>query len=65
MVMAGLVPATPIIWHGCAQMIRVAGPSPAMTSLDDEPCYLIRAVFGRGAGFGFSTVFAPSGSKPM
>ena len=31
LVMAGLVPATPIIWHGRAAAIGVAGPSPAMT----------------------------------
>ena len=30
-VMAGLVPATPIIWQGRAGMIGVAGTSPAMT----------------------------------
>ena len=32
--MAGLVPATPIIWHGRASSIGVAGTSPAMTSED-------------------------------
>ena len=31
LVIAGLVPATPIIWHGCASLIGVAGTSPAMT----------------------------------
>ena len=30
-VIAGLVPATPIMWHGCAITIGVAGTSPAMT----------------------------------
>jgi hypothetical protein len=30
--MAGLVPATPIIWHGGAPAIGVAGTSPAMTA---------------------------------
>jgi hypothetical protein len=30
-VMAGLVPATPMIWHGRAPLIGVAGTSPAMT----------------------------------
>jgi hypothetical protein len=29
--MAGLVPATPIMWHGRAKLIGVAGTSPAMT----------------------------------
>jgi hypothetical protein len=29
--MAGLVPATPIMWHGRAPFIGVAGTSPAMT----------------------------------
>jgi hypothetical protein len=29
--MAGLVPATPIIWHSRAPLIGVAGTSPAMT----------------------------------
>jgi hypothetical protein len=29
--MAGLVPATPIMWHGRAKVIGVAGTSPAMT----------------------------------
>src|SRR5271165_2111670 len=33
MVMAGLVPATPIIWHGRAPTIGVAGTSPAMTPM--------------------------------
>ena len=40
-VMAGLVPATPIIWHGRAPFIGVAGTSPAMTSVESdaiEPC---------------------------
>jgi alcohol dehydrogenase (cytochrome c) len=30
--MAGLVPATPIIWHGRVRVIGVAGKSPAMTT---------------------------------
>jgi hypothetical protein len=30
-VMAGLVPPTPITWHGRALFIGVAGTSPAMT----------------------------------
>jgi hypothetical protein len=30
LVMAGLVPAIPIIWH-CAILIEIAGTSPAMT----------------------------------
>jgi hypothetical protein len=30
--MAGLVPATPIIWNGRAPLIGVAGTSPAMTA---------------------------------
>ena len=61
--MAGLVPATPIIWHGRAPIIGVAGTSPAMTT-DNEFRYLARAV-GRGAGFGFSAAFRLSGSKPI
>jgi hypothetical protein len=32
--MAGLVPATPIIWHGRAPLIGVAGASPAMTVMN-------------------------------
>ena len=32
-VMAGLVPASPLTWHGRATMIGVAGTSPAMTRL--------------------------------
>jgi hypothetical protein len=36
MVMAGLVPATPIIWHGRAPLIGVAGTSPAMTSVESD-----------------------------
>jgi hypothetical protein len=35
-VIAGLVPATPIMRHGCAQMIGVAGTSPAMTFRENE-----------------------------
>jgi hypothetical protein len=31
--MAGLVPATPIMWHGGASLSGVAGTSPAMTVL--------------------------------
>jgi hypothetical protein len=31
-VMAGPVPATPIMWHGRAKVIGVAGTSPAMTA---------------------------------
>ena len=30
-VIAGLVPATPIMWHGGALLSGVAGTSPAMT----------------------------------
>ena len=30
-VIAGLVPATPIVWHGGASISGVAGTSPAMT----------------------------------
>jgi hypothetical protein len=30
--MAGLVPAAPIVLHGRAKYIRVAGTSPAMTA---------------------------------
>jgi hypothetical protein len=30
-VIAGLVPATPIVWHGGALLSGVAGTSPAMT----------------------------------
>src|ERR1700722_13689947 len=30
--MAGIVPATPIAWHGRAPLIGVAGTSPAMTN---------------------------------
>jgi hypothetical protein len=35
--MAGLVPATPIIWHRRALTIGVAGTSPAMTVVDFTP----------------------------
>ena len=31
LVIAGLVPATPIMWHGGALLSGVAGTSPAMT----------------------------------
>jgi hypothetical protein len=31
MVMAGLDPAIPIVWHGAALFIGIAGSSPAMT----------------------------------
>jgi hypothetical protein len=31
-VIAGLVPATPIMWHGRALLSGVAGTSPAMTA---------------------------------
>jgi hypothetical protein len=38
-VIAGLVAATPMMWHGGAQVIGVAGTSPAMTTrwLDRGP----------------------------
>jgi hypothetical protein len=35
-VIAGLVPATPIVGHGRAMMIGVAGTSPAMTTKIDR-----------------------------
>jgi hypothetical protein len=33
-VMAGLDPAIPIIWHGCASLSGIAGSIPAMTAAD-------------------------------
>jgi hypothetical protein len=35
-VMAGLGPATPIVWHGRAPVIGVAGTSPAMTERESS-----------------------------
>jgi hypothetical protein len=46
-VIAGLVPATPIMWHGRASISGVAGTSPAMTIMKKEICRetLQRAVY--------------------
>jgi hypothetical protein len=41
-VIAGLVPATPMMWHGGAPVIGVAGTSPAMTIFNQRSAGLLR-----------------------
>jgi hypothetical protein len=43
-VIAGLDPATPIMWHGRASLSRMAGSSPAMTKFEKRSASTPRRV---------------------
>jgi hypothetical protein len=59
-VMAGLDPATPIMWHGRAFAIGIAGSSPAMTAGG----FVVENILSKRAGTALRALPTPRHGRP-